>query len=102
MKAAGINRSIYLTKVDADYSEEGIKTYMVSNKVRVKYTKQINRTRGLASRRSFMIVVSQTDFNSTMSEDFWPIGLECREWLNQFQLAAMVKTSEETRVEITK
>ena len=90
VRAVGVNRSIYLTKVDSDYSEDDIKSYMQSNNVKVKYIRQINGRKGLGLKKSFMIVVPEKDFEVTMNEEFWPNGLECREWLNENQLRAVV------------
>jgi hypothetical protein len=94
IKAAGINRSIYLSKVDKDYSEDDIKSLMATSNVPVKYIRQINGRSGLGLKKSFMIVIPENDFNTVMSEEFWPVGLECREWLSQDQLKAIVSTSE--------
>jgi len=90
LKVASINRTIYLSKVDMDYTEDDVKTMMDGSEVNVRYIRQINGKRGLGLKKSFMIVINEKDYDKTMSEDFWPMGLECREWLNQEQLKAIV------------
>ena len=95
IKAAGINRTIYLSKVDKDYTEDDVKSMLAGNDINMKYIRQINGRHGLGLKKSFMIVIPEKDFDTVMNEEFWPEGLECREWLNRDQLKAITENKDD-------
>ena len=86
VKVAPNTRSIYLTKVGSDYTDEDILQLMKSNGVSAHHIRQINGKHSFSVKKSFLIVISDNDFDKTMDENFWPFGLECREWLTAEKL----------------
>ena len=92
IKCAEDVKSIYVREIDSDIEEKDIKTFITDNNIRVLQIRQILGKYGL--KKSFKITVPEKSFAEVMNGDFWPVGIEVREWLTNEQLKALYDEQE--------
>ena len=69
--------SIWIYKIEGG-TEKAVKKYLNEQGVRVK---KITRTSHQDARyKSFKITILSADIKNVMKRNFWPIGVECRNW----------------------
>jgi hypothetical protein len=80
IKCAEDIRSIYVCEINQEVTEQAIKDMITENGVPVLQMTQILGRRG-GFKKSFKVLIPARCLEQTMTGDFWPTGLKCREWV---------------------
>ena len=76
-------KHLFVYGVDNTCSPDAVNEYMRKKDVHPKEVRRISKDTWF--RASFRIAVEDTCYQQTLSADFWPEGIKCREWLQTFQ-----------------
>ena len=95
LRKAVETKDIYIKEIDPDFREDDVKGYLTSNKIKVKWIRQILGKRE-GQKKSFKITIPACDYDTVMTDTFWPMGIECRQWLTNEQLRKMTEETVDT------